>query len=272
MGVLLTWNVAGRVGANQERQIAALAQRPFDLLCLQEVTPRTRARWIEALEGRGLHVAVSGWPVEPRGSRRFAVLVASRDPVEAVPTPDLPWSERHLAVRTGGLEVHTLHAPLSSKDDRVKVRTLEALFAALVAPADGMPRVLAGDLNTPRYESREGEIVTFARDRRGRLREERGERHDRAELLLIDELTRHGWRDAFRALHGYARRDRSWAMRTGFGYRLDHIMASAEVEPVESDYVHEWRTERLSDHSAMWARLERPTPPRTATAGPSRGG
>ena len=257
MPLLLTWNVAGRVGANQERQIAALAERSFDVLCLQEVTPRTKARWVEALSERGLHVAVSDWPVEARGSRRFAVLVASRAPVEPLPAPALPWSERHLAVRTGGVDVHTLHAPLSSKDDLVKVRTLEALFAALAAPnGDGTPRVLAGDLNTPRYESREGEIVTFARDRRGRLREELGERHDRAELLLISELVRRGWRDAFRALHGYGRRDRSWAMRTGFGWRLDHIMASPELDPVECDYVHEWREERLSDHSAMWARVE----------------
>jgi exonuclease III len=253
--LLLTWNVAGRVGENQERQIAALGAQPFDILCLQEVTPRTKARWVEALEARGLHVAVSDWPVEPRGPRRFAVLVASAEPVRPVAGPQLPWSERHLAARTAGVEVHTLHAPLSSKDDLVKVRTLEALYAALAA-ADGVPRVLAGDLNTPRYESRDGEIVTFARDRKGRLREELGERHDRAELLLIDELTRHGWRDAFRALHGYARRDRSWAMRTGFGYRLDHIMVSPELEPVEADYVHDWRTERLSDHSAMWARFE----------------
>ena len=261
MGVVLTWNVAGRVGPNQERQIAALAERTFDVLCLQEVTPSTRARWVEALAARGLHVAVSDWPVDPRGSRRFAVLVASRAPVQPVDGPDLPWSERHLAVRTTldgtEVEVHTLHAPLSSKEGLVKVRTLEALFAALVAD-DGVPRVVAGDFNTPRYESREGEIVTFARDRRGRIREELGERHDRAELLLIDELTRHGWRDAFRALHGYARRDRSYALRTGYGWRLDHIVASPELEPVASDYVHEWRTERLSDHSAMWARLERP--------------
>jgi exodeoxyribonuclease III len=178
--------------------------------------------------------------------------------VHTLDGPDVPWSERHLAVRTTldarEVEVHTVHAPLSSKEDRVKVRTLEALFAA-VAANDGLPRVVAGDFNTPRYESREGEIVTFARDHRGRLREDLGERHDRAELLLIDELTRHGWRDAFRALHGYARRDRSYALRTGYGWRLDHIMASAELEPVEADYVHEWRSERLSDHSAMWARL-----------------
>jgi exonuclease III len=36
MPLLLTWNVAGRVGPNQERQIAALAERQVDLLCLQE--------------------------------------------------------------------------------------------------------------------------------------------------------------------------------------------------------------------------------------------
>jgi exodeoxyribonuclease III len=268
MGVLLTWNVAGRVGPNQERQIAALAERSFDVLCLQEVTPTTRERWIEALEDRGLHVAVSEWPVHPRGSRRFAVLVASAEPVRPLAPPDLPWSERHLAVRTAlddrEVDVHTLHAPLSAKEDLVKVRTLEALFAALAGRnGDGVPRVVAGDFNTPRYESREGEIITFARDRRGRMREELGERHDRAELLLIDELTRHSWRDAFRALHGYARRDRSYAMRTGYGWRLDHIIASPDLEPAEADYVHEWRTDRLSDHSAMWARLEpRPGPPR----------
>src|SRR3954470_18938520 len=261
MGTLLTWNVAGRVGPNQERQIAALAEPSFDVLCLQEVTPRTRARWVAALEERGLHVAVSEWPVEPRGSRRFAVLVASRRPLQPAAAPELPWSERHLAVRTaldsGGpdVEVHTLHAPLSSKEELVKVRTLEALFAALATPADG-PRLLAGDLNTPRYESREGEIVTFARDRRGRMRAELGPRHDRAELLLIDELTKHGWRDAFRALHGYGARDRSWALATGFGYRLDHIMASPGLEPVACEYIHEWRTERLSDHSGMWATFQ----------------
>jgi endonuclease/exonuclease/phosphatase family metal-dependent hydrolase len=261
MAILLTWNVAGRVGPNQERQIAALAGCAFDVLCLQEVTPRTRERWIEALEARGLHVAVSDWPVPPAGTRRFAVLVASRWPVEPQPGPDLPWPERHLAVRSaidgGEVEVHTLHAPLSSKEELVKVRTLEALHGHLAAAAGSVPHILAGDLNTPRYESREGEIVTFARDRKGQLREELGERHDRAELLLIDDLVReHGWRDAFRSVHGYARRDRSWAMRTGYGWRLDHIVVSPGLAAVEADYVHDWRTERLSDHSALWARIE----------------
>src|ERR687887_1612404 len=88
MAVLLTWNVAGRVGRNQERQIAALAQRPFDVLCLQEITPRTRERWVEALEAQGLRVAVSEWPVEPTGSRRFAVLIAAREPLRPIDAPN----------------------------------------------------------------------------------------------------------------------------------------------------------------------------------------
>jgi endonuclease/exonuclease/phosphatase family metal-dependent hydrolase len=237
-------------------------------VCLQEVTPTTRPRWEEALAARGLHVAVSDWAAEPRGSRRLAVLIASCAPVTPLPALDLPWPERHLAARTriagAEVEVHTLHAPLSSKADLVKVRTLEALHAVLTTgdgvASGGPARILAGDLNTPRYESREGEIFTFARTRAGNIRPALGDRHDRAELLLVDELVRRGWRDAFRSRHGYGRRDRSWVPVRGPGYRLDHILLSPGLEPRESDYVHDWREQRLSDHSAMWAEV-RPSGP-----------
>ncbi len=46
---VLTWNVAGRVGGIQRAQMRALAGRPFDVLCLQEVTPTTREPWAEWL-------------------------------------------------------------------------------------------------------------------------------------------------------------------------------------------------------------------------------
>jgi len=152
------------------------------------------------------------------------------------------------------VEIHNVHAPLSQKAGQVKVLTLEAVFAA-VARGDGVPRVVAGDLNTPRYESRTGEVFTFARTRSGRLRPAYGERHDRAELALIAELPVLGWRDAFRSLHGYERRDRSWVSKVGYGWRLDHLIVSPEVEPVACEYVHEWREQGLSDHSAIWAEI-----------------
>jgi exonuclease III len=256
---VLTWNVAGRVKGSLRPQIDAVTTEPWDVVCLQEITPTSREPWVAALTDAGYHAAVSEWQVEPRGSRRLAVLIASRSPVAPIVVPGLPWPERHLAARTlvDGIEteVHNVHAPLSSKPDRVKVLTLEAVFGA-VAAEDRLPRIVAGDLNTPAYESREGVISSFARTRAGNIRPAYGERHDVAELLLIEELPRRGWSDAFRALHGYGRRDRSYMFANRkFGWRLDHILASPPFQPVACEYVHEWREQGLSDHSAMWAQL-----------------
>jgi endonuclease/exonuclease/phosphatase family metal-dependent hydrolase len=155
-------------------------------------------------------------------------------------------------------EVHVLHAPISSKAERVKVRTLEIVAADLRRPRDH-PVVLCGDLNTPSYETREGEVRSFARTRTGRLREGFDERHDAAELDIVFGLTQDaGYVDAFRVLHGYERRDRSWVFPNGKGgWRLDHVLARGlHVEACE--YVHVWREAGLSDHSAVWARLGSP--------------
>lgn len=262
MAIVISWNVAGRK-ALQPQQATKLLQRDVDLICLQEVTPTTAPLWRTRLEAAGLHVCIS--EVEPAlgRSRRLGVLIAGTARLTPVPLRDgLPWPERHLAVATTldgvAVEAHTLHAPLSSKADLVKVLTLERILAALVA--DGQPRVLAGDLNTPRYEARDGTVTSFARSREGLLRRDRGERHDRAELGLIEGLPRCGWRDAFRDLHGYERRDRSWTYPArAFGYRLDHIICSDAFKPVGCEYLHDWREQGLSDHSAIWAQLV-PTP------------
>jgi endonuclease/exonuclease/phosphatase family metal-dependent hydrolase len=159
-----------------------------------------------------------------------------------------------LAVRVDSLgEVVNVHAPLSSKPDQAKVLTLEAVHAYLAPPSDG-PRILVGDLNTPQYESREGEVQSFARTRKGKIRPDYGERHDRAELSMIVGLPEHGYVDAFRSTHGYLRRDRSWVYPNGrMGWRLDHaFVRGMRVEGC--DYRHDLRERGLSDHSAIWVR------------------
>jgi endonuclease/exonuclease/phosphatase family metal-dependent hydrolase len=260
MVTVLTWNVAGRVRSVAD-QARALATRPADVLALQEVRASAVAAWLLELDvlgyrHRAFTLAADGAPRAP--DRRLGVLIAGRQSLEVCPPLELPWPERHLAVRTCvegvPLEVHALHAPLSNKPDRIKVRTLEAVYARLAAPSD-LPRILAGDLNTPQYESREGEVHTFARTRSGRLRPDYGERHDWAELSLIVGLTDYGYVDAFRSLHGYGRRDRSWLYpNRKTGYRLDHLIVRGLT--VEScDYEHAWRDAGLSDHAALWAQL-----------------
>jgi exonuclease III len=258
---LITWNVARRIDA-LAAQAAALARRDPDVVALQEVTARTLALWEAALPAAGLvHVActlTSADPArEPAGRRRTGVLLAARDPLE--PRPGLlpvPWPETALAALVRGIEVHTVHVP-NAANGEIKPRTLAAVRAGL-AGRQG-PRVLCGDLNTPRRETPDGAVVSFARDGRGRLRPERGPAWD--ELGVVPGLRDLGFRDAFRALHGYAAREPSWTWRRiaghGGGWRLDHVFCSAELRPAACAYHHGWRDDGLSDHSALEADLER---------------
>jgi exonuclease III len=259
MATVVTWNVAGRVRGVPE-QAAALADQPADVIALQEVRLSSLGPWREALRALGFsHVVTSLDAHDPAvrlpPDRRLGVLVAGREPVEPLgAAPGVPWPERVLRASTAVGEVVNVHAPLSNKAGAVKVLTLEAVFAHLAPPSE-TPRIVVGDFNTPAYESREGEVRTFARTRTGRLRPDYGERHDRAELALVTGLLEHGYADAFRVVHGYGRRDRSWLYPHGkMGYRLDHIVVRGlSVEACE--YRHDWREARLSDHAGMWAEL-----------------
>jgi endonuclease/exonuclease/phosphatase family metal-dependent hydrolase len=259
VAIVLSWNVAGRVRSVPE-QAAALAGRHADVVALQEVRASALSAWTAALRDLGYaHLHHSPVPATPAPERRLGVLIASRTPVRPLPGPPLPWPERHAAVLTEDLgEVHVLHAPISAKAGRAKVLTLESVAARLAPPRDH-PVVLVGDLNTPAYESREGEVRSFARTRTGRLREAFDERHDAAELALVPGLAAHGFDDAFRVRHGYGRRDRSWMYPNNkMGYRLDHVLVRG-LEVRACEYEHGWREARLSDHSAVWADLSFPS-------------
>src|SRR4051794_32157260 len=85
---LVTWNVAGRVGAQPE-QTAALMSVAADLVALQEVTRRTELLWASALAAAGfvsIESAVDRLPAPPT-RRRLAVLTAARLPLTPLPAP-----------------------------------------------------------------------------------------------------------------------------------------------------------------------------------------
>jgi exonuclease III len=253
--LLVSWNVAGRRSRLEEQAARVLELEP-DVVCLQEVTPVTAGSWTARLAEVGLAAELAPLPLTREGSRPLAVLIASRRPLEVVPVVDVPWPERVLSVRAEGLELVNVHSPVSPKPGLAKVLTHEAVFRHLAAGSG--PRVVLGDLNTPRREHPDGSVWTFARTRNGRLRPERGERWDAAESALIRGLEEHGFRDAFRALNGFGSKEPSWEWpRSGGGYRLDHLIASAEVEVTTCSYRHDWRREdKLSDHSALVAELD----------------
>ncbi|HYY97011.1 MAG TPA: endonuclease/exonuclease/phosphatase family protein, partial [Pyrinomonadaceae bacterium] len=148
-----------------------------------------------------------------------------------------------------------VHSPISPKPGLAKVLTHEAVFRHLAERADH-PRMVCGDLNTPRREHPDGTVWTFARTRNGVLRPERGSRWDEAESALIRGLEPNGFRDAFRERHGHTVKEVSWTWPRGGGYRLDHLIVSEQVRVIECGYLHDWRTElKLSDHSPLVAAL-----------------
>ena len=255
---VVTWNVAGRV-RRQPEQAAVIAALSADVVALQEVTARTLPLWRAALAEAGLPFAETGLdePDEAPRPRPLGVLTAAREPLARLPAPrDVPWPERVLCCRIGDVEVINVHSPIAPAPELAKVRTHEAVAAHLAATPHS-PRILCGDLNTPRRELPDGEVLTFAHDSAGRLRPERGERWNAAESALVRGLREHGWVDVFRALHGYGEREASWTFaHDRGGWRLDHILAEG-LRPVGAAYAHEWRRAGLSDHSALIADLAR---------------
>src|SRR5919202_6617857 len=263
---VITWNVARRV-ARLVEQAAALASREPDVVALQEVTSRTLPLWRAACATIGLeHVRASldsADPArEPAARRRTGVLLAARESLGG--RRDLlsvPWPETTLSARvelaSAAIEVCCVHVP-NAANGPVKIHTLDAIRTSLeqVPPA---PRVLCGDLNTPRRELPDGRVISFARDSAERLRPDRGPAWDAAELSVVPGLRDLGYRDAFRSLHGYHVDSPSWTWRQiaghGGGWRIDHLFASAELRPIASTYHHAWRDDGLSDHSALEADL-----------------
>jgi exodeoxyribonuclease-3 len=255
---LVTWNVAGRV-ARQAEQAAAVAAIEPDVVALQEVTARTLPLWQRALEEAGFASVRTALEERTRsvgGRRLLGVLTAARLELRVLPAPEVPWPERLLCCALGDVEVVNLHSPISPAPELAKVRTHEAVAEYLSASPAG-PRVLCGDLNTPRRELPDGSVLTFAHDSAGRLRPERGERWHQAESALVHGLRERGWIDAFRALHGYGEREASWRFpQDRGGWRLDHVLVH-DLRPVASAYAHDWRRSGLSDHSALVVDLER---------------
>jgi exonuclease III len=261
---LITWNVARRRSGLVE-QATVLATRQPDVVALQEVTLQTAALWSRAFALMGLEHIRSSLDAadagrEPIARRRTGVMLAARMPLLDVEHPLAPpWPETaacaSMSTTRGPVEVFSVHVP-NAANGMVKVRTLQAIRTAIAAAEPGA-RVVCGDLNTPRRELPSGEVISFARDRNGRLRPDRGPDWDAAELGVVPGLQELGYRDVYRALHGYGQSEPSWTWRRiaghNGGWRIDHIFASSQLRPIACRYHHAWRDDGLSDHSGLEA-------------------
>jgi exonuclease III len=258
---VISWNSNGRYGSALERQIAAVCDREPDLVALQEVRAESVGEWRESLERAGLSNMIDSSDLREMESlsrrvyrRIYFNLVASRWPVERHPALELEFPERYLAAtvdRDGDdFEIHAAHLPPGSTRGLVKVEMFEALHARL-AIASERPRILCGDFNTPQIEREDGTVEFW-----GAKHPSHRQRWDAAERSIVLGLAEHDLADVFRAVNGYSATDVSWVVRRGekqWGRRYDHIFASRRLNATSCRYLHDWREQRLSDHSAIEA-------------------
>ena len=258
---LISWNVNGRYGPALPRQLAAVRERGADVVALQEIRAQSLGVWREGSKHAGLeHVLDSSDLVavpslSGREYRRiYFNVLASRWPLRRLPGLQLEFPERYLAASVGRagaeFEIHTAHLPPGSTRGLVKVEMFEALHTRLATPCE-RPRILCGDLNTPRAEHDDGTVEFW-----GALTRRTPNAGTRPNAAWCS-----GWPSTTSPTcsgrstvtrrpisAGSARRGgQSW------GRRYDHVFASRRLTPTACRYLHAWREQRLSDHSAIEA-------------------
>jgi len=263
---VLTWNVNFRSAAALD-PIAALPSLP-DLVTLQEVKLDHADAVHERLKGMGYESVYSHAPdaAEPR----YGNMIAARTKLTSFePTAlDFPYPQlvAHVGVEAPGgpVNVITVHVPNGSGYGWEKIDTLEALRHTVLG-LGGEPVILTGDFNEPRYAMQDGQVVTWGQDPDGErwaLWDEwtfdgatgSGERWDAAVRWFFESPEESGIRNAFWDVAGHGAMEASHVSR-GAKRWFDHVFVSDDFRVDDCRYLHAFREDKFSDHSALIAML-----------------
>lgn len=241
---LLTLNIANPSPERAQRQLAWLAGRSEDVLVLTETKDSTGCQFLaDAFTAAGHHVA---YPKPDNGD--YGVMIASKLKASTDDFGDrigyLPSRAAAITLNAPDRPIHIIGAYVPSRDAGAekterKRKWLDACRAALASRPSGAA-VFLGDLNVlePSHQPHYPFFAPFEYDFYRQLTDDCG---------LVD---------AFRTLHPDVV-EHSWVGRTGDGYRYDHAHCTGDLASrlLACDYVHQPRLDRLSDHSALSARL-----------------
>jgi exodeoxyribonuclease-3 len=241
---LLTLNIANPSPERAQCQLAWLAGRDEDVLVLTETKNSAGCRLLaDAFTTAGYHVA---YP-QP-GPGEYGVMIASKLHAE---TNDFGERVGYLPTRTAAITLTAPHGPIdiigayvpsrdASAEKVERKRTWLTACSKALASRPPTAAIFLGDLNVlePDHQPHYPFFAPFEYDFYRQLTDDCG---------LVD---------AFRILHPDTV-EHSWVGRTGDGYRYDHIHCTNDLASslTACEYIHQPRLDKLSDHSAVSARL-----------------
>ncbi len=259
---LLTFNIGNPSPERAERQLGWLATREEDVLVLTETRASRGCQLLADRFTAAGYTVVFPHPEQGEYGTMIIARIANQPGTWATRLDYLPARAAAITLPIGdGIEVVGLYVPSRDASEAKVVRKRRFLECCLAAFASGAPQadprsgglVLLGDLNIvehdhqPRYPFFHPFEYAFYR----RL----------ADLGLVD---------AFRHLHP-GQVEHSWVGRTGDGYRYDHAFVSKALLDATDGcaYLHQPRSLRLSDHSALTLRLRVSRPARLVVSDPA---
>ena len=230
---IITWNLLHGGGRRIRRFCAALEPYEADVLILTEFRHnKVSARLYEWLDANGYRYRLA--PHQAPGKN--VVLVAAKQPFEAVQFPGQPANDEHgdfthrvLMARFGKLNIMGLYMPGGEK----KWPVYDFLLNLPDEYREGQT-ILMGDLNTGRhYEDEKRANFTSAPQ--------------------FDALLELGWIDSWRSRNPEAREFTWYSRGYNNGFRLDHALVTPSVnERVKAvRYSHEEREAGVTDYSMM---------------------
>jgi len=221
---ILSWNIRQGGGSRVSKICDALIQYGAQIVILSEFRNNKSGDLIRKylLKAGYLYQTISGSTGNTNSVAIFSKLECEH---LLFPSSDPEYPHNVIAARYKAFTVYGMYLPHKKK---------HVLFDFLLSEIDKDDScILAGDFNTGKnYIDQAGDSFWYT-----------------DKLLQLEE---NNYVDAYRQCHGDAK-EYSWYSHQGNGYRYDHTYIHNAIIPIVQDcyYLHEWREDKLSDHSPM---------------------
>lgn len=253
---ILTWNIKQRQKSRLNKITDGVEQISADIVGLQEVDSYLLESFAPKFKALGYQVLSYEFDEKP-----YCNLILSKYPASKVNRwkrdcdfPDL-LSRARIKTPQGNIDFFNCHIPNGRKHGFEKIRTIDALLKRLEA-TKGETRIVVGDFNEPRSESKQG-IESWAyetKPEKDRPSRKQRDHWDSTVKNLFEGKQGHGMRD----VHGY--KVGAYTHIRGSGKsktpcRYDHIFCSKHFRIVSCKPLHDSSLEQASDHSPLVAKL-----------------